>query len=151
MARTKANPSIAFFFLLIGIACIEAQVGPWYQTPSSDIPQLIIWLNGSNLSAMLNTVPVFVLQIITSFQRHAYFGIDYVIWAVLQLGKSKKKRICHIDANRPDKGKLQVHFVKCYDFKPAEHSSTSCTSSSKKKTKKTKAKHHAKSTSACRD
>lgn len=130
--------SVGFFILLIGIVPIDGQVGPWTSILSQDIPQLIIWLNGSNLSVILNTTPAIVQQILFGYQQKAYFGINYEILARVKLGN--KDKVCHIKANRPDKGNVHVSSAKCFDCKTSYSSSSSTSSCSSRHKHKHKLK-----------
>lgn len=127
--------SVGFSILLIGIVHIDGQVGPWTSISSQDFPQLIIWLNSSNLSVVLNLSPAIVQQILFGYQQKAYFGINYEI-----LARVKKNKVCFIKANRPDKGQLHVSSAKCFECKTSYSSSSSTSSCSSKHKHKHKLK-----------
>lgn len=125
MVRLIKYLPVALFFVLIGIS--DAQVGPWDPILPQDYPQLIIWLNSSNLGTILNINPAIVQQILFGYQYKAFFGINYDMLTMVKLGK-KLQKMCRITANRPDKGKLQVTSAECYDCVPSK----SCSSSKSK-------------------
>lgn len=96
----------------------------WQPVPSSSFPSIISQLNNSNLGAVLNNFSAVVQQIISAFQQSTTQGTDFIIWAVIQFSK-KKKRICRIYTTHKYHCPMKVTSVKCYDCK---FSKSSCSS-----------------------
>lgn len=132
---------VSVLVVLTGIACINGQVpGGWYITLVQDYPQLIYWIDNSNVGVILNAIPTTAQQILSSFQQVVGLGTNYDIWFSAKVGKKKKKQVCHIKAfKHVQKLYLEVKSAKCY-CKSKHHGSSTSSCSSKSKSSKHKSK-----------
>lgn len=132
---------VAVLVVLAGIACINGQVpGGWYVTLVQDYPQLIYWINNSNIGVILNAIPTTAQQILSSFQQVVGLGTNYDIWLIAKVGNTKKKQVCHIKAFKNVQHLyLEIKSAKCY-CKSKHHGSSTSSCSSKSKRSKHKSK-----------